>query len=186
MLGFSLKEPKDRPKEEPDGSSFTLAFSIINGYGNIYLRRMSLIADFQEMEFPMTSLIRTGLLALVIIVVGAHSIASQAAEPLVGSWRLVSWVEVETESKSVHAPFGDNPSGMITYTTDGHMSLFIIDPKRKPPAGPKATDAEADGLYRTMIAYAALTTLKVTRSLTKSNSRGIRLGPEQINSGFSR
>jgi lipocalin-like protein len=154
MLGFSLKEPKDRPKEEPDGSSFTLAFSIINGYGNIYLRRMSLIADFQEMEFPMTSLIRTGLLALVIIVVGAYSIASQAAEPLVGSWRLVSWVEVETESKSVHAPFGDNPSGMITYTTDGHMSLFIIDPKRKPPAGPKATDAEADGLYRTMIAYA--------------------------------
>ena len=118
MLGFSLKEPKDRPKEEPDGSSFTLAFSIINGYGNIYLRRMSLIADFQEMEFPMTSLIRTGLLALVIIVVGAYSIASQAAEPLVGSWRLVSWVEVETESKSVHAPFGDNPSGMITYTTE--------------------------------------------------------------------
>jgi lipocalin-like protein len=127
MLGFSLKEPKDRPKEEPDGSSFTLAFSIINGYGNIYLRRMSLIADFQEMEFPMTSLIRTGLLALVIIVVGAYSIASQAAEPLVGSWRLVSWVEVETESKSVHAPFGDNPSGMITYTTDGHEPTGLFD-----------------------------------------------------------
>jgi Lipocalin-like domain len=47
----------------------------------------------------------------------------------------------------------DNPPGMITYTTDSHRSLFIIDPKRKPPAGPKATDAEADGLYRTMIEY---------------------------------
>ena len=33
------------------------------------------------------------------------------------------------------------------------MSLFIIDPKRKPPAGAKATDAEAIELYQTIIAY---------------------------------
>ena len=42
---------------------------------------------------------------------------------------------------------------MITYTPDGRMSVFIIDPKRKAPAGPKATDAEADELYRTLLAY---------------------------------
>jgi hypothetical protein len=47
---------------------------------------------------------------------------------------------VETESKVVHTPFGENPTGVITYTPDGRMFLFIIDPKRKPPAGPKATD----------------------------------------------
>jgi hypothetical protein len=52
-----------------------------------------------------------------------------------------------------HSVFGDNPTGMITYTPDGRMSVFIIDQKRQPPAGPKATDAEADELYRTMIAY---------------------------------
>jgi Lipocalin-like domain len=33
------------------------------------------------------------------------------------------------------------------------MSVFIINPKRKPPAAPKVTDAEANELYRTMIAY---------------------------------
>ena len=78
---------------------------------------------------------------------------SQAADSIVGSWRLVSWVKVETESKSAHNVFGDNPTGMITYTPDGRMSVFIIDPKRKAPAGSKATDAEADELYRTLLAY---------------------------------
>jgi len=100
----------------------------------------------------MFSIRRFGLIA-ALIVIGAYCTASRAADSVVGSWRLVSWVEVETESKSVHAPFGDNPTGVITYTPDGRMSLFIIDPKRKPAAGPKATDAEADELYRTMIAY---------------------------------
>jgi hypothetical protein len=94
---------------------------------------------------------RSGLIAL-LIVTGAYCTKSQAADPIVGSWRLL-WVEVETESKSVHAPFGDNSAGVITYTPDGRMSLFIIDPKRKPPSGPKATDAEAVELYRTIIAY---------------------------------
>jgi Lipocalin-like domain len=103
------------------------------------------------MEFPMISMCRAGLAALLIVLTGAY--CTQAAEPLVGSWRLVSWVEVEIESKSVHSPFSDNPSGMISYTPDGHMSVFILDPRRKPRSGARATDAEADELYRTMIAY---------------------------------
>ena len=100
----------------------------------------------------MISMGRTGLMAL-LIVIGACCTIVQAAESVVGSWSLVTWVEVETDSKAVHSVFGENPTGVITYTPDGRMSVFIIDPKRKPLAGPKATDAEAVELYRTMIAY---------------------------------
>jgi Lipocalin-like domain len=100
----------------------------------------------------MASIGRICFVAL-LIVTGAYGSRSQAAESIVGSWRLVSWVEVETESKSVHSVFGDNPTGVITYTPDGRMSVFIVDPKRKPPSGTKANDAEAIELYRTMIAY---------------------------------
>ena len=57
------------------------------------------------------------------------------------------------ENKAVHTVFGDNPIGVITYTSDGRMSVFIANPSRKPPGGPRATDAEAAGLYRTMLAY---------------------------------
>jgi hypothetical protein len=100
----------------------------------------------------MVSIGRACFVAL-LIVTGLCSSRTQAADSVVGNWRLVSWVEVETESKAVHTAFGESPTGVITYTPDGRMSLFIIDPKRKPPAGAKATDAEAIELYRTIIAY---------------------------------
>jgi Lipocalin-like domain len=115
----------------------------------------------------MISRMRTVLVAVLLVAV-TYCTTSRAADSIVGSWRLVSWVEMETESKSVHNVFGDNPSGMITYTPDGHMSVFIIDPKRKPPAGSKATDAEADELYRTMLAYSGVYSIegnKVTHKI---------------------
>jgi hypothetical protein len=117
----------------------------------------------------MFSMIRIGLIALLVVI--AFCSNSFAAESVVGSWRLVSWVEVDMESKTVRTVFGDNPTGVITYTPDGRMSVLIVDPKRKPPAGPKATDAEADELYRTMIAYSGTYTLdgnKVTHKIEVS------------------
>ena len=71
----------------------------------------------------------------------------------------------------MHAVFGDNPIGVITYTSDGRMSLFIANPKRKPGVGPKATDAEAADLYRTMIAYSGAYSIdgnKVTHKIEVS------------------
>jgi hypothetical protein len=126
-----------------------------------------------------------GLIAL-FIATGAVWSKAQAADLVVGSWRLVSWVEEEIESKAVDAVFGDNPIGVITYTSDGRMSLFIANPKRKPGVGPKATDAEAADLYRTMIAYSGAYSIDGRRSPTKSKSRGTKYGAEPINSVLSR
>ena len=44
----------------------------------------------------MISMGRTGLVA-VLIVTGAYCTKSQAADSVVGSWRLVSWVFVEVK-----------------------------------------------------------------------------------------
>jgi len=99
--------------------------------------------------YPMA---RIGFVALIIVIAAVWSTA-QAGDSVVGSWRLVSWVQEDIESKAVHTVFGDNPVGVITYTSDGHMSGIVADPKRKPAAGPVATDAEAADLYRTMVAY---------------------------------
>ena len=41
---------------------------------------------------------RIGFLSLLVLT-GAYCTTSQAEDLVVGSWRLVSWVEVETESK---------------------------------------------------------------------------------------
>lgn len=84
----------------------------------------------------------------------------QAADSIVGTWRLVSLFEEETESKAVHKTFGDHPLGLLTYTPDGHMMAFLVDPSRKPTAAPKPTDAEAAQLYQTMVAYTGRYTLE--------------------------
>jgi hypothetical protein len=91
-------------------------------------------------------------MAVFALVFGVVPISAWAADPTVGTWRLVSWTMEETESKAVHKPFGDHPNGMRTITPDGWLFIVITDPSRKPPADPKATDAEAAQLYRTMTA----------------------------------
>ena len=48
--------------------------------------------------------------AALLIVVVAYGSRSQAADLVVGSWRLVSWAEVETESKVVHTPLWGKPN----------------------------------------------------------------------------
>jgi hypothetical protein len=101
---------------------------------------------------------KAGFKVLLAVVALATSIlltkAYAADAALVGTWRLVSWIEEETESKTQHKVFGDNPAGLITYTADGRMMVIFIDPNRKPAGGPNATDNEAAQLYRTMVAYA--------------------------------
>ena len=53
-------------------------------------------------------------LAILAVAVSCVMTKGQAADSVVGTWRLVSWVEEETESKAVHKLFGDNPLGFIT------------------------------------------------------------------------
>jgi hypothetical protein len=101
----------------------------------------------------MYPMVRMGLAALIVVAIAAVWSAAQAGDSVVGSWRLLSWVQEDVESKAVQTVFGDNPVGVITYTSDSHMSVFIANPKRRPAGGPLPTDAEAADLYRTMIAY---------------------------------
>jgi Lipocalin-like domain len=101
-------------------------------------------------------------LILIVFAVATSNVMTKAqiADSVVGTWRLVSFIEEETESKAAHKNFGDNPLGLLTYTPDGHMMAFLADPSRKPAAAPKPTDAEAAQLYQTMIAYAGRYTLE--------------------------
>jgi hypothetical protein len=96
----------------------------------------------------------TTLMVVLVLATSAVCQLAQAADSIVGTWRLVSWVEEETESKAQHKNFGDNPSGILMYTADGRMSIIFADPRRQAPAAPKVTDTEAANLYRGMVAYA--------------------------------
>jgi hypothetical protein len=104
-------------------------------------------------EGAMKMIVRTLVILLTIVATGIPA-GAQSTSPIVGTWRVVSYDREVVETKAISHGFGGNPMGLVTYTPDGRMMLMIVDATRKPPAKPTATDAEAVGLYRTMIAYA--------------------------------
>ena len=75
-----------------------------------------------------------------------------------GSWRLLSWEIRSNGGRSVTAPFGDCPEGLLVYTREGWMSATVCRGNRAPlPAdsSPRKVDehllAEA---YRSYFHYA--------------------------------
>jgi hypothetical protein len=93
------------------------------------------------------------VVAAALMICTGFLVPARAADTVVGAWRLVAVTEQETANKVVHKPLGEHPLGLIIFTADGHMSFMMADPARKAAAAPKATDAEAAALYRTMAGY---------------------------------
>jgi hypothetical protein len=53
------------------------------------------------------------------------------ANPLVGTWRLLSWENRSADGTSSY-PLGPQPVGLIIYTDDGYMSVTIMRADREP------------------------------------------------------
>ncbi len=79
----------------------------------------------------------------------------ESAKPFLGSWVLVSFEHV-LSSEEVLRPFGDTPSGLILYQSDGHMSaqVSVASPTRFASGDPdRASADEAAGAWRTYFGY---------------------------------
>jgi hypothetical protein len=59
---------------------------------------------------------------------------SGSANPLLGSWRLVS-CETEAADGSIDYPLGEDAVGLLMYTEDGYMSVSLARAERHPFAG---------------------------------------------------
>ena len=54
-----------------------------------------------------------------------------SSNPLVGTWRLISW-ENRTLDGEVSHPLGEDASGYIAYNEDGYVFVAIMGPARRP------------------------------------------------------
>src|SRR5215813_13966639 len=54
---------------------------------------------------------------------------------------------------------GPNPVGYINYGADGRMLVLTVASGRRKPAGPKATSAEVEALFRSLTSYGGTYTL---------------------------
>ncbi len=107
---------------------------------------------------------RFALLAALALaaVAGLPALAAaedRAAEQIIGTWKLVSYVGEDVASGARTDVMGAHPSGYIAYGRDGRMIVIITGTDRSKPAGPVATPAEAQALLTSLLAYAGTYTL---------------------------
>jgi hypothetical protein len=50
--------------------------------------------------------------------------------PLIGTWRLISWENRSTSDGKVSYPLGEDATGYIMYNKDGYMFVAIMAPHR--------------------------------------------------------
>ena len=74
-------------------------------------------------------------------------------KPLLGTWKLKSCV-VTTAAGVRSTPYGQNPTGYLSYSADGRMQVIGAANGRIVPAGATSTDNERAALHDTMFAYA--------------------------------
>ena len=101
---------------------------------------------------------RTMFLALAVLATTAPAgLRAQARDSLVGTWRLVSASATTANGGRNDASFGPSPKGLLTYTSEGDMSVIISYGGRKPLsvadrlAAPAEERAQA---FSTCFAYA--------------------------------
>lgn len=89
----------------------------------------------------------------------AHDKVVTVKERLIGTWKLVSALREELPSGPKTDFFGPNPHGFLNYSPDGRMIALLARGDRKAPAGVKASPAEADALFKSMLSYAGTYTV---------------------------
>ena len=107
-----------------------------------------------------------------------------ALPDLTGTWHLIGWEIIR--NGRVTEPFGPGATGMICYTSDGHMSACIAAAGRAPFAGgnprtaPEAEKATAhDGYFHYAGTYEVQPGPQVVHRVTQSLNPGF-VGSEQV------
>jgi lipocalin-like protein len=78
-----------------------------------------------------------------------------SANPLVGTWRLLSWKNRTLDGEVSH-PLGEDASGYLAYTDDGYVLVAIMGAGRRPFAAGdllSGSTAEKAGAAETYVSY---------------------------------
>lgn len=78
---------------------------------------------------------------------------SAVPDILFGTWKQLSGTYVDLATGEERPGLSKAPNGYIHFARDGRMFNITVDSARQKPAGPRATAAEAEALFRTLIAY---------------------------------
>ena len=119
--------------------------------------------------------------ALAVFCLLSYAPAKAGDDPLLGTWRLKSFVRQVAATGERYNQLGEHPDGYLSYSADGRMLvLFVSDEQPRPRAEP--TDDERVKLHKTMLAYGGTYTLSPGKVVHHIDIEwdGRRLGADQI------
>jgi hypothetical protein len=97
------------------------------------------------------------ILSVALIASTLQSVAmAQSKDTLAGTWMLISSKDVNKKG-DVKDSYGENPTGFLTYTAEGRMTVIITNDGRKPLSVPDWISSPAEEraeAFATIIAYA--------------------------------
>lgn len=118
---------------------------------------------------------------LVLLALAWSTPVGAGENPLLGTWRLTSFVREETGTRARENQLGEHPDGYLTYGADGRvLVLFVSDEQPRPRAEP--TDNERVALHKTMLSYGGTYSLLPDRVVHHIDISwdGRRLGTDQV------
>src|SRR5690242_18744871 len=81
---------------------------------------------------PMKALLLLPVLLFFVPAIGQENGLAQSKNALVGTWKLISATDTTDKGQVMKDGYGRNPTGLLTYTTDGRMMAIITNGGRKP------------------------------------------------------
>ena len=97
---------------------------------------------------------RTAILAMAEFIALAAGVFGSTDDKLLGTWKLVSASSTTSSGERSETPYGPNPVGFLTYTTDGRVTAMISNAGRTSLSIGGGTLEEQAEAFKTFLAYA--------------------------------
>ena len=118
--------------------------------------------------------------ALILSMVSTGGLAGD--NPVVGTWRLKSFVREIAATGERYNQLGEHPEGFLGYSTDGRMYAILVASDRVRPHEEAPTDEDRVKLHKSMIAYAGTYTIEDGKVIhhVDISWNGARTGTDQV------
>ena len=101
---------------------------------------------------------RAAFTALMLLL--SPTIAFAGENPVLGTWKLKSFVREVTATGEKINQMGERPSGYISYSVDGRMYAILTADNRIKPEAANPTPDERAKLHQSLVAYAGTYTVQ--------------------------
>ena len=119
--------------------------------------------------------------AFTLIMLCLSTLARADANPLLGTWRLKSFVREVSGTGERYNQLGDHPDGYLTYSPDGRMLTFFVSGDQPRPRS-EPSDEERIRLHKSMLAYGGTYSVSPGRVVHHIDIEwdGRRIGSDQV------